>query len=153
DGNYDHANFYWRREIQPEYSATIHSATTVGNTTLQMVVDDHRGTIVRITRGRGVGQERAVQSNTATTLTLASPWDMQPDATSFFVIAESGWHFGATASASPAHFEIPNHAGETVHITGRSANVNDKESPAELATATRWIIGGAGGGGPDEDVP
>ena len=48
DANYDHANFYWRLERQPEYPATIHSATTVGNSTLQMVVDDNRGAAARI---------------------------------------------------------------------------------------------------------
>ena len=153
DPNYDHANFYWRRELQPEYAATIHSATTAGNSTLNMVVDDYRGATVRITRGRGAGQERAALSNTATTLTLTSPWDMQPDATSFFTVAESGWRFGATGSTGPIQFEIPNNTGETVQIIGRAANVNDEESPAELATVTRWVIGGAGGGGPDADVP
>src|SRR6185503_3955219 len=34
DSNFDHANFYWRMEMQPEYSGGIHSPTTVGNTTL-----------------------------------------------------------------------------------------------------------------------
>jgi hypothetical protein len=152
DPNYDHANFYWRIERQPEYPATIHSATTVGNNTLQMVLDDNAGAVARITRGRGAGQERAVRSNTATTLTLTSAWDMQPDATSFFTISESGWHFGAAGSASPVQFQIPNRTGETVQITGLSANANDKESPAELATVTRWVIGGAPGG-VDGDVP
>jgi len=59
---------------------------------------------------------------------------MAPDATSYFVVAESGWHFDATGPASPVAFEIPNHQGETVQITGRAANANDTESPAELAT-------------------
>jgi hypothetical protein len=153
DPNYHHANFYWRRELQPEYSATIHSTATVGNNSLSMVVNDYRGAAVRITWGRGVGQERAALSNTATTLTLSRAWDMEPDATSYFVVAESGWHFGATGAASPVAFEIPNHAGETVQVTGRAANANDAESPAELATVTRWVIGGAGSGAPDEAVP
>jgi hypothetical protein len=153
DPNFDHANFYWRLELQPEYSATLHSPTSVGNGTLVMIVNANRGAVVRITRGRGAGQERAVQSNTATTLTLTSAWDMQPDATSFFTIAESGWHFGATGSTSPVQFEIPNRADAIVQITGRAANANDEESPAELATVTRWLIGGAGIGGPDADVP
>jgi hypothetical protein len=78
---------------------------------------------------------------------------MQPDATSFFTIAESGWHFGATGSTSPLQFEIPNRALAIVQITGRAANADDQESPAELATVTRWVIGGAGIGGPDGDVP
>src|SRR5262249_36358646 len=138
--------------LQPEYPATIHSTGAIGNNTLQMTVDGYKGAVVRITRGPGAGQERAVQSNTATTLTLTSAWDAEPDAGSFFTVAESGWRFGAAGSASPVQFEIPNRTGETVQITGRAANANDKESPAELATVTRWVIGGAGGGA-DEDVP
>jgi hypothetical protein len=85
-------------------------------------------------------------------LTLASTWDVEPDATSFFAVAESGWKFGALAQSSPVQFAIPNLPGETVHLTGRSANVNDVESAAELATVTRWQIGGSGAGG-DKDVP
>ena len=30
DGNYNHANFYWRLELQPEENVGIHSATTIG---------------------------------------------------------------------------------------------------------------------------
>jgi hypothetical protein len=78
---------------------------------------------------------------------------MPPDATSFFTIAESGWHYGATGKTSPVQFEIPNRTGAIVQITGRSANADDEESPQELATLTRWLIGGAGIGGPDADVP
>ena len=132
----DHANFYWRRELQPEYPATIHSSNTVGNSTLEMVVDENKGAVVRITRGRGAGQERPVLSNTATTLTLTRAWAIEPDATSYFVVADSGWRFGATGMTSPVQFEIPNHTGETVEIMGLAANANDTESPAELATVT-----------------
>src|SRR5262249_49150202 len=31
DAAFDHANFYWRLELQPAYSATIHSDRTAGN--------------------------------------------------------------------------------------------------------------------------
>jgi len=78
---------------------------------------------------------------------------MEPDASSFFVVAESGWHVGASGVTSPIQFEIPNRTSETLHITGRAANANDSESPEALATVTRWVIGGAGSGGPDGDVP
>ncbi len=131
----------------------MYSAKTIGNGTLQMVVNDNRGAVVRITRGRGEGQERPVQSNTATTLTLTSAWDMVPDSTSFFTIAESGWHFGAAGATSPVQFAIPNRTGATVEITGRAANANDQESQVELATVTRLLIDGAGNGGVDTDVP
>jgi hypothetical protein len=46
---------------------------------------------------------------------------------------------------------VPNRGGETVHICGRAANVNDAESAAEEAILTRWQIGGASGA--DRDVP
>jgi hypothetical protein len=49
-------------------------------------------------------------------------------------------------------FTIPNRSGETVHLSGRAANVNDVESAAELSTVTRWQISGSGASG-DSDVP
>jgi hypothetical protein len=152
DENYDQANFYWRLELQPEYPATIHSATTIGNTTLTMPADRYRGMVVRITKGKGAGQERAVISNSDTTLTLASHWDIVPNAASLFVIAESGWHFGATGRTSPVEFQVPNREGATVHVSGRSANVQNAECAYELSPLTRWRISGAGTP-QDGDVP
>jgi hypothetical protein len=153
DANFDHANFYWRMELQPESAAAVHSSNTAGNGTLQMTVNRYRGMVARITRGHGAGQERTISANTATTLTVSPAWSIAPDATSFFVVAESGWRFGALAKSSPVQFAIPNQAGETVQISGRAANVNDMESTAELSTVTRWQIGGSGAGGGDSDFP
>jgi hypothetical protein len=150
DPNFDHANFYWRSELQPEVSVTIHSPTTVGNASLQMPVHGYVGMTLRITRGRGQGQERTVGSNDATTLTVAK-WDIEPDATSFFAVAEAAWHFAAVAASSPIQFTIPNRTGEVVQITGRSANVNNLECSPQLSTVTRWTIGGSGSG--DTQVP
>ena len=82
DENYDHANVYWRLELQPEVQATVATSTTVGNSSLQMIANERRGAVVRITRGKGAGQERAVGSNNATSLTVTLPWTVQPDATS-----------------------------------------------------------------------
>src|SRR5207302_9734377 len=55
--------------------------------------------------------------------------------------------------ASPVEFAIPNRSGETVHITGRAANVNDLECAAELSTVTRWQICGSAAGAIDTDAP
>jgi hypothetical protein len=151
DSNFDHANFYWRLELQPEFSATLQSTSSVGNATLQTIANAYQGAIVRITRGTGAGQERVVVSNTATILQISSPWDTVPDSGSFFVVTESAWHLVATAHASPVQFEIPNRTGATIHISGRAANVNNGETPLELCTLTRWVIGGAGA--VDSDVP
>ncbi len=153
DENYDHANFYWRLELQPEVVADIHSASTIGNSTLQMLPNENRTMVARIWKGSGSGQERAITGNDNTTLTVTPKWDVVPDATSTFLIAESSWRFGALTVQGPAEFEIPNRKDAIAHILGRSANVHDQECAAELSTITRWKIGGAGVGAFDNDVP
>lgn len=153
DPNFDHANFYWRMELVPEVAATAFSANTIANGTLSMPENRYRGALARITRGKGAGQEQVVASNTATALTLASSWTVEPDATSFFAVAESGWKFAAMAQSTPVQFGIPNFSGETIEIMGVAANANDVESAAELATVSRWQIGGGGSEGGDTDVP
>lgn len=152
DPNYHHANFYWRTELQPEAVAGIASANTIGNAALHMHPDDYRGQILRVTGGKGRGQERLVSGNSSTTVTLTTNWDVLPDATSTFVIAESGWRFGALTETSPAVFDVPNRENTTVHISGRSTNVNGKECAYEISPLTRHTITGAGTGPVDQDV-
>jgi hypothetical protein len=146
DSNFDHANYYWRLEKQPECSATIHGANAVGSEALEMAENAYRGALARITRGKGAGQERGITSNTATTLTVSPAWAVAPDASSYWVVAESGWRFGSQTKSGSASFTIPNRSGEVVEITGRSANVNDVECEPELSIVTRWVIGGSGTG-------
>ncbi len=153
DENFDHANFYWRLELQPEVGVNLHSATTIGNSTLGMLTNDFKGGLVRVTRGKGAGQERAVLSNNSTTVTIAPAWTVEPDSSSFFVIADATWKFGGLGSSSPVEIEVPNLTGATVEVSGRSANALDQESAPELNPLTRWQIGGAAGGGVDADVP
>jgi hypothetical protein len=104
DYNYDHANFYWRLELQPAEPVDIYSATTIGNSTLNMLSSEYNGATARITKGTGAGQERTVATNSATTVTITSKWSVEPDATSFFLIADSSWQFGASSNASPVSF-------------------------------------------------
>jgi hypothetical protein len=144
DPNFDHANFYWRIEQQPEVAASIFSPITVGNETLEMAVNGYQGMVARITRGTGAGQESTIAGNTATTLTVSPSWPITPDATSYFVVAEAGWHFAAQTKSSPVQFAIPNQAGEIVEITGRAANASDVECPPQLGIVTRWQIEGSG---------
>ncbi len=153
DFNYDHANFYWRLELQPPEQASVYSATTIGNGTLNMVLNLYNGATVRITAGTGIGQERTVATNTATTLTVATLWSIQPDSTSYFLIADSAWQFGASSNASPVSFAVPNREGVTVHVSGRAANVMDDECAYELSPLTRWTIEGSTGTALDTDVP
>ena len=152
DSNYNHANFYWRLELQPEANVEIHSATTIGKSGLGMLADNFKGALVRVTRGTGATQERTVAGNTDTTLTVTPPWQVEPDSTSFFVVADATWKFGGLSTSSPAEFEVPNMPGATVEVSGRSANANDQESAYELNPLTGWQIGGSGGR-VDSDTP
>jgi hypothetical protein len=153
DYNFDHANFYWRFELQPPEAVNIQSANTVGNSTLNMLPGDYNGAAVRITGGTGAGQERTVASYTPTTITLTEKWDTIPDSSSQFAIAESTWQFGASSNASPVMFMVPNRDGTTIQVSGRAANALDNESDFDLSPVTRWTISGAAGTGQDTDVP
>jgi hypothetical protein len=153
DANYDHANFYWRFELVPEHDATINSENTIGNSALRMITGEHAGATVRITRGRGAGQERTVADNSGDTLHVVSQWDIQPDATSRFVVAESTWRFGAESASSPVTLSVPNRQDATIHIAGRSANAQGRECPLELSPVTRWRLGGSAGAMLDSAIP
>jgi hypothetical protein len=153
DANYDHANFYWRMEVQGITTVTTHSLSTIGNSSVQMASNDFAGMTVRVIAGTGARQERVVASNSSTTLTVAPLWTIEPDNTSTFVISQTGYQFGASGKTDQVQFGIPNSSGDIIQICGRSANVYDVESPYELATVTRWQIGGAGSSNADGDVP
>ena len=153
DSNYDHANFYWRMEMQPPAPVAIYSANTVGTGSVQMQVNEFAGMTVRIVTGKGAQQEQVIMSNTSSTLTTSSPWIVAPDTSSTFVVSQTGYQFGASSNTGQVQFEIPNRPVSTIHICGRSANVYDVESPYELSTVTRWQIGGAGINVGDSAVP
>ena len=140
DANFDHANFYWRSELVPEVQATLHSASSIGNSVLEMRDNAYQGASARITKGTGAGQERTIIANTQTTVAVSPAWDIVPDATSSFSIAEGGWRFGSKTVSSPVHFDVPDQAGETIQICGRAANAFDVECALELSTITRWKV-------------
>lgn len=145
DEHYHHANFYWRMEVHPPVGATAWSDTTIGSNELTLTPEEYRGYVVRITSGRGVGQERTIAANGSTTLTVTPRWSTVPDGTSQFVVADGNWSLAANSIGSPCEFEIPNRSGATVQISGRAANAQGLESNADLAPVTRWAIGGSGG--------
>jgi hypothetical protein len=153
DPQFDHVNVEWRWELLPETPAAIHSATTVGNPGLQLKVNQYQAAVVRVTRGTGAGQECAVLSNTPTTVTIGAPWSIEPDATSWFVIAENSWRFGAKGIASPIAIDVPERIGAGVEISARAANSADEEAAYALSPLTRWVLGQSGGLMADSDVP
>jgi len=153
DQNYDHANFYWRLETQPAILADGFSATTIGNSTLQMPPDEYVGLVVRIVKGTGAGQELAIASNTAQMVTVSSTWAVTPDATSEFTVAEAGWTPAGTTTSNQVVFEIPTDPRSTAEICGRSANVFNEECGYGESLVSRWQIGIGTGSLIDSDIP
>ena len=153
DVNYNSANFYYRAELETEHSANIFSTNTIGNDTLFWQPHTFEGKLVRITNGKGAGQERLILTTTGTTITTATAWSITPDATSSFAILQPTWILAASTPTSPAVFDVAGLAETTIHISGRAANANGKESAYELSPITRWRVGSSNGGATDSDVP
>jgi hypothetical protein len=153
DPQFDHVNVDWRWELLPETTAAIRSVTTVGNPALQLISDRYKSAVVRITRGTGLGQEHSILSNNATTITIDGRWSIEPDATSWFVIAESSWRSGARGAASPIVFDVPERIGSGLQISARAANPAGDEAVYALSPLTRWVLGQSGGIETDSAVP
>jgi len=153
DSRFDHANFYWRAEVSPPVAAQVFGGDSIGNLSQILQTNEHSGQIVRIISGRGAGQERTIRENTSITVTVTPQWQVVPDATSSFVIADSSWRLGARTAASPAEFEVPNREGLTIHVKGRAASQMDVESSDEAAPVTRWYLQGSPGVGGDSNPP
>jgi len=153
DDQFDHARFYWRFEWLPPTAATIYSANTIGSTILSLNQNECAGKVVRIVSGKGVGQERGILSNTATTITVSTRFLINPDATSIFSIADASWHFGASTATGVVEFEVPNRSGASIQVIGRAASASGQESEAGLSPLGRWTLSGAAGASVDVAPP
>lgn len=152
DGNYDHARFQWRFELGVETAATVYGVKTIGHVGLGLEEDLWTGSVVRITRGTGSGQERTVESNTADLLTLTEAWVVPPDGSSRFTLVEAGWKPIGITRTDSIDFLVPNLAGQWVQVTGVAVNAVGVESPQREAIVTRFAVGGTAAG-EDGDVP
>jgi hypothetical protein len=153
DPQFDHVNIYWRWELSAERQAAAFSLNTIGDPAMVLDANAFVNAVVRITRGTGAGEERIISANTATLLTLSTPWTTEPDATSYFVICENAWRFGAKGNAGPIAIDIPERMGAGVQVSARAANVANEEADYALSPLTRWVIGSSNGLLADSDVP
>lgn len=69
-----------------DYTADISSTTSIGLTTAGWTVDEHFGYWVEILSGPAAGQTRAIQGNTASTITPIRDWSVDPTAGATFRI-------------------------------------------------------------------
>ncbi|GAA1594001.1 hypothetical protein GCM10009804_58180 [Kribbella hippodromi] len=85
------------------------TATTIATTDVTFALAsnlDPRGATVVITAGTGSGQLRKVVSNTTSTLTVDTAWDVVPDTSSVFVVTvlhQRQLYVGNTITASPKY--------------------------------------------------
>lgn len=141
DTNFHHANFYWREEVHPAAPNSAAESGSISWASATWTEDQFQGKLVWIVSGKGQGQERVITANNANTL-FVEPWNVIPDHTSSFAIAQPTWQLGCKTTGTPASFQIPNTSGAVVEILGVAANALDAESPANRSVITRWTVGG-----------
>ena len=151
DPNFDHARFQWRLEFLPGTQADLYGARMIGNTGLGLAENEFRGAVVRITEGRGKGQERVIESHTATEIFVAQPWRVQPDSTSVFTIAEASWKPAGITRSDEIRFLAPPAGEGAIQILGVAVSGRGVESPESEAIVGRCDL--AASGVIDTDVP
>ena len=112
-------------------TATSATATTLVNSAKTWTVNQWSNSQVRITSGTGAGQIRAITSNTATALTVAT-WTTTPDATSVYSI-----------EGNDDYLYYMGNAAVTMYRYTISANTWSTLAP----TAARAVAPGAGASG------
>ena len=151
DPNFDHARFQWRFEFLPETQADLYGARMIGNSGLGLVENEYRGAVVRITKGRGKGQERVIESHTATEILVAQPWRVQPDSTSVFTIAEASWKPAGMTRSDEIRFLVPAAGEGAIQTLGVAVSGRGVESPEGEALVGRCDLSASGV--VDTDVP
>lgn len=71
--------------------ATSAASTSITDSAKSWTTDRWAGAYVKIVRGTGAGQVRAISSNTSTALTISTAWDKTPSTDSEFVIFGTRW--------------------------------------------------------------
>lgn len=90
-------DYYFRLNNVTSYSDTgtstgSNGAVTLNNTGKSYTTNQFVNYGIRITGGTGAGQSRIIKSNSATVITVETPWGVWPDATSTYVIAANHSH-------------------------------------------------------------
>lgn len=114
--------------------ADISGNKLIGNSTLTMAVDEHKGRVAKIVAGKGVGQGRLVESNTATTLTLSTAWAINPDTTSVFRVTTREQTANIFSASTIGHSALAMTAGE--HVGRQAQTISGKgQGQSRLITA------------------
>lgn len=124
------------------------SSRTLVDAGLSLSNDRYANYRIRITGGTGMGQNRRIVGNTATTFTVAKPWVINPDSTSTYEVwpdYDRVWLAGGAASAMYAYspendFWMQGQAFDDGVITNIAATLNGW-NPFGVSTGTRIAAG------------
>ena len=144
---------YWRQVLLAPFQAQSFGSQNVGRSDLNLVVDRWKGKTLTITTGPGIGQERSIVGNSATSIQFDRPWTVTPDATSRFSIVEAGWNRGADSDTGVVVVELPLWGGETFEVNLRSLTGDGVEQSPIESPIIRWQLGVGSGSGTDLGVP
>lgn len=77
-------------EAPPEMTGIVTSATnkTLEDSTQNWAPNSYMDYMVWISRGKGEGQKRSILKNTKTNITVNAPWEVKPDTSSQYVLAQ-----------------------------------------------------------------
>lgn len=119
--------------LPPNSNSTYEGGGNVREITNGLRAHDEKGHIVRIIAGTGRNQKRKIVDNDMTTLTVDPEWDVEPDATSVFIVEDSST-LGAIpttqiSNADPtaetvSTFSIDNYVDEVILVQAFSSDVN-----------------------------
>ena len=133
-------------------TATAGGASTLTNAAKSWLTNQWSNQQVRITAGTGAGQTRTIASNTATTLTVTSPWTQQPDSSSIYEIGANEDFIYLTGNLASTLYRYSASAGtwttlSPVAARGSGANAGcclvsvDQETDALWTDETNYLNG------------
>jgi hypothetical protein len=153
DPAYHEGRFLWRTEILGETAIDAVIGKRIQASAIQAVEGSLEGRVLRITRGRGAGQENRVIANTDGSIEVAEAWQLEPDAGSAFCVSEASWRHAGSGRHGLASLSVANRPGATIQLIGVSANAAGEESDYRLAPFTRIRLVGDTADQKDSDVP
>ncbi len=100
-----------------------------------------------------MGQERVISANIADTITIETPWDVVPDATSKFAIVETTWALASESDTDIITVMLPLFTASTFEISLRSVGKDNLELDQLESPSLLWQIGVGSASGSDSGVP
>lgn len=126
-------------------TATGGSANTIVNSAKTWTTNQWSNSQVRIVSGTGAGQIRSISSNTGTTITVATNWTTNPDATSVYSIEGNDDYLYFTGASSSTFYRYNITANTWTTLTARPSATGAGTLGAE------WIWDTADAGWNDEN--